>query len=823
MSGFSRKEIYLFAWLCAIRTLPFLGVTGNFDYWKDTKEGDKRQKYLLAMLKTLDFLYVVSHTDALDVDVDARAGPHLYVGANNLHSETYNICDYDYDTARADGFANIVARCADTCEDKNYQRKIKVIYYAARVINDAATVIDVDITSARVAIATAAAHAVKNLGIDLSEILMSDLESILSRHYYFRGDIYDSCMDVWNKFEKALHDLGFKYWGNWYNRITANGCTLDKVDYVELQSRLSAPDDVIARDGVAGINRYVLELKTLGDKRLNETRVIILGDKGSGKTSLARRLKNPFALMTNEFESTEGVDLTDWYIPDVTGQFDRGVNVHVWDFAGHVITHAAHPFFMSKRCLYILLIDGRTESGNRIEYWLEQIHNHGGSSPVLVLVNVRDAHRVDIIENTLRNDFPSINFRGFYQANISITGELKIFRQVVMTLLRDNPLWKNQKIYAPEYKVKEILWKKFVKDKLDYIDRKTFTEIAEKNGFPKNKHEQLLEKLRDLGSCIWFDDKELHEQDTMVLNPSWVSYGIYRLINWGLTHEKDTHGVLSISNFNAAFTGKDKNKYDGKERFLFKLMKACKLAFSENSTEIFVPLLLQTDRPKDGIPKFIFGTQLRMECQANHTLPPYTVARLAVVHSKELVIANSWRFGAVLNWKTDTMALVEESAYKRSITVYVSGPHQTEYLSELRETLKLIFKEANCSFPELTYEMLYPVEQQGTAIKPILPEKGILLSEREIVNNVNSKRKLAIGSRGNRQKIDLKLTKEAYDLPYDLQNENNLKESIPRQIGISLLSNLIWVLLGVIGLALLVAVGILHIGWEEIIKYLFGV
>ena len=145
--------------------------------------------------------------------------------------------------------------------------------------------------------------------------------------------------------------------------------------------------------------------------------------------------------MPGENDSTEGVDVTDWRVLGDSEKFDHNVNVHIWDFAGHVITHAAHRCFMSNRCLYILLINGRIEGENSVVYWLEQICNYGGNSPVLVLINVQDNHRVEIPENYLKQSFPSI--MGFYYVNISKDSiKLEEFRQIVMMFIRDNPLWR---------------------------------------------------------------------------------------------------------------------------------------------------------------------------------------------------------------------------------------------------------------------------------------------------------------------------------------------------------------------------------------------
>ena len=53
--------------------------------------------------------------------------------------------------------------------------------------------------------------------------------------------------------------------------------------------------------------------------------------------------------------------------------------------------HATHQFFLTKRSLYLLVLDARlTQEENRVEYWLKIIQSFGGESPVLIVGNKGD-------------------------------------------------------------------------------------------------------------------------------------------------------------------------------------------------------------------------------------------------------------------------------------------------------------------------------------------------------------------------------------------------------------------------------------------------
>ena len=765
IKSLSLEKTVFFAGLCAIRALPFLcAENGYFLFWKDTE----KQKHLHSIFNAIDAALKYQNKDSrFAVDTAARAIDAAYA-ANAYAANAYA-------AARAAAYA------ADAAA-----------YDADRVA--------IDVYDA----ATRAAYAAGSTKSSLVYIILNDIEYIKTNRLDLLNNDIAVYGDVWSNFQDGLSAVGCGYWAKFYADLFANRFV---VDQEELERRLSVPVEIMAR-GAADVASYVLKLREHGARRINEARVIILGNKGSGKTSLARKLKDTNAKMPKKEESTEGVDIIHWELPKKEG--DDGVNVHIWDFAGHVITHAVHPCFMSARCLYILVVDGRTGENSRIEYWLEQIRNYGKSSPVLILVNVSDEHRVELPVNTLKNVFPSIV--NFYEVNIKEDKtSLEAFRRDVMNFLRDKPLWKIENISIPAYGVKNALREKFVQGN-NFITPAVFNQICKDNGIKTEERKQLLLDLRDLGICLWYDNVDMGEVNDMVLNPRWISHGIYRLIDWG---SKKNKFILSASDYREAFTGDDAVEYPvEKANFLFNLMKIYKLAFSKDDAEIFVPLLRPADRPDKGLPVFTFGTRLRMEYCANQALPPYTVARLAVIHSDVWDKDVSWRFGAVLCWE-DTKALVEESEHARSVTVHVEGPKQKECISMLRDTLNNIFKDYESSSPELKYEIRLPEDQLRGPHK--IDSEKLLISEAQITGNARAGQKvvLDITLKGINLLADPQLTIKAYAiLP-----ENNSSSSRRDSIVNNLIANAIWYALGIICLIVLATVGILN--WEEIISFVF--
>ena len=93
-------------------------------------------------------------------------------------------------------------------------------------------------------------------------------------------------------------------------------------------------------------------------------------------------------------------------------EFHRsGRPLRLWDFGGQEIMHATHRFFLSKRSLYILVLDGRKDE--KTEYWLDHIRSFGGDSPVMAVLNKIDQNPgFDVNRRFLMEKYP--NIKGFF-------------------------------------------------------------------------------------------------------------------------------------------------------------------------------------------------------------------------------------------------------------------------------------------------------------------------------------------------------------------------------------------------------------------------
>ncbi|HPG41852.1 MAG TPA: COR domain-containing protein [bacterium] len=703
------KQIVYFAWLCAVYSLPFLGSHGHFNFWNR----NSRQKYLFFIFYALDISAFSTFT---------------------YKKKFVNHASEACDSVEADTDARNVSSAVDFAADTAAHTRDSSLFAVNEVRN---TAINAAINSF---------YAANRNNKDLKIRILHDLNKIRDREEINPINTKHFYGVIWDNFQKALAAEGCSFWGRLYQSIFDNGF---KINQKALIKRMNVPKE-IQEQGASAVANYLEALENEGEQRLNEARIIILGDKGAGKTCLARKLTDPKASMTTDAESTAGVDTTLWKLKK------ENINIHIWDFAGHTVTHAVHQFFLSERCLYIIVYDGRTEERNRLEYWLNHIKNFGGDSKAIILVNQRDQHSIDIPINSLKEKYLIEDYCTFSIKDDNIA--LEKFHNNVTEFINNNPSWNNQVIPVNYFKVKEELEELFVNRKqekgTEYITLEDFINITGKHKSDKN--EELLKNLHALGICLWYPGMDRFK--TLVLNPEWISHGVYKIINW--VNEAKRYS-LSLNDFITVFTD-DAERYPvDKHEFIYELMMHYELAYETDGKDkcLIIPHLLKEDQPA-SLPVFQIGDSLMLRYKAEQPLPPNTISRFIVRHNREIKKDRNknlvWRYGVILEDGKGNIALVREE--DRTISVSVKGPGKTEYISTLRETLNDIFNSYKSNKPELQYrverfgQILDEVEKQN----PLwLPDSKILTHTQENIPYFDDK---------TRQQIDLHYTVNYYNI-----------------------------------------------------------
>ncbi len=542
-------------------------------------------------------------------------------------------------------------------------------------------------------------HVGARLDVDLKSIILEDIDCLKSnKQQVISKSTYGI---LWSNFQAALSVEDCDYWGDLYESIFENNFAIDEF---ALEQRMSLPQEIRER-GASTVAQYLEELEKNGSQPLNEARIIILGDKGVGKTCLARRLINPYAPMTTPEESTAGVDA------NLLKLYDENTNVRVWDFSGHVVTHAIHRLFLSERCLYIIVYDDRSENHKRLVYWLDTVKNYGDSSQVLILVNKRDTHEVHIPINALKDDY---SIAGFYSFNLSKDiVALTEFRKEVIDFVKNNPAWKHNSFPTSYYQVKREIEHRFAKGK-EFILMAEFLGIAQEYGIRDSK--QMLNAFHALGVCLWYEDIG----KDFILSSNWVSQGVYSIINWANNQRKP---FVSLNDFSKVFEYNKIRFPKVQHYFLFNLIKVYELGYETEDKRLIIPHLLNEDRPE--ILPYFSEKSLVLKYEADRTLPPNIIPRLIVRHHQQIKKLDKqaiiWRYGVVLEDGKGALALVEDKGTK--LRVSVRGTNKTEFLSTLRNTLNDIFSSFRETRPLLSYRIYMDT----------VPKNALYLPEDQIV------------------------------------------------------------------------------------------
>ena len=157
---------------------------------------------------------------------------------------------------------------------------------------------------------------------------------------------------------------------------------------------ITEPPLEVANEGIEAIRQYFKQIETEGVDYLYEAKLLIVGEGGAGKTSLANKIINPDYELCEE-DSTKGIEVLHWSFDRTDGnQF----NVNIWDFGGQEIYHSTHQYFLTKRSLYLLVADTRKEDTD-FYYWLNVIELLSDNSPILIIKNEKQDRQREINVN----------------------------------------------------------------------------------------------------------------------------------------------------------------------------------------------------------------------------------------------------------------------------------------------------------------------------------------------------------------------------------------------------------------------------------------
>lgn len=495
-------------------------------------------------------------------------------------------------------------------------------------------------------------------------------------------------------------------------------------------SGLNLPINILGAIGESNepskILHYYFRVKE-AERPLNEAKLILVGHGEVGKTSLVNRL------VDDNFNpgqrKTEGINITNW---PIILKNNEEVQLNIWDFGGQEIMHSTHQFFLTHRSLYILVLNGRQGHEDvDADYWLSIIKNFSNSSPTLVVLNKMKSHPADLNRGGLLEKYPFV--RDFVETDCEDGTGIDSLRKAIRKET-DNLKHLRDPFPSSWFEIKNRISQMGDGDQsfITFDDfRKICADLGEKN---KEAQEDLAFYLHNLGIALNYkEDPRL--RDKHVLNPHWVTNGIYTIIN--TKSLKSQNGVLKKAQLSSILNTKKypSNMYG----FLLELMRKFELCFPfpKKENQYLVPELLDKDQPKETKS---FDQEKCLNLQYHYSIPPEGVIPKFIVRTHPLSIKHPrWRTGVILEFEGN-MALVKADVNDKRVHVSVSGAvtNRQRILAVIRSDFESIHKSSK----------LEPIEMVPVPEKPnvlieyqellIMEKSGIKTFPKVIDGNVHN-------------------------------------------------------------------------------------
>ena len=547
-----------------------------------------------------------------------------------------------------------------------------------------------------------------------------------------------------------------------------------KIDVINSSDELLEIPDEIIINGKSAIETYLstAEYEIL----LDEVKVIFVGNGGAGKTSLIKRIIN------NRYDDnegpTEGISILDYMLKDD----QKEIKCHLWDFGGQEIMHATHQFFLSKNCLYVLLLDGRKEDDE--EYWLSLINSFGENSPIIIVINKIDQNsKYDVNRKFLINKYPNIH--SFHRISCKENKGVQDLINEIPEAIESNKILK-------KWKSKWLGIKKHCESyKKAFFSYEEYLQICQQfNLIDKNEQDLLVNYLNDIGVIVHFDEFNL--TDTYIIQPTWITGAVYCIINSRVAQEK--FGLIANSDLEHIFSDKLHIYPKSKFSYIIQVMLKFELCYRVSENTILIPALLSIQEPPFD---FDIDNSLHFRLLFSF-LPKSVLPNIMVKMHRDLMSNCQWRTGLlIMDTYLNSKAIIKLDEREKKIEINVSGDHKREYLSIIRRQFRDVMRKYDEQFKELVqvapntnyfieYEELVGLEQNKRK-RIFIGKLGVELYVKEILDGIERS--------DERQKIH-----EANKIAILIKEQRKRKRNVPKIVwglivGAGIVLGIIWTII----------------------------
>ncbi len=495
---------------------------------------------------------------------------------------------------------------------------------------------------------------------------------------------------------------------------------------IEKNESLTAPPAEIVKQGKDAIRNYMNLLfkeqkQKLGNKYSFEAKLLIIGEGGTGKTTLLRKLQSENAVMPKKEDTTYGIAIDKWVFdifpqlfPNLNQRTQNEIMVNCWDFGGQKIYHGTHQIFFGENSFYILVADTR-EGLTDFKYWFNTIEQLAGdNAQLLVIVNQKFGHVFKFDREGYKARFTfvdediSIDLNTEYNENDKNKGienkvknqnnvlNIKGLQTKVKTRIQEMPIM-GQPLSATYIAVREDLFKLSE----NYIDFSKLRGICLKHGVTDLDTMRYMSKyFNDIGAIThFFDDDLLRER--VFLNSDWLVKTIYKVLDD--CNIKEKQGRICLEDFSHIWK---KDKLDFEIKHLTLIMDKFGLMYQVSDSKNFVvPAHLPNQKPYGVWLHSTDSNVLRFKYEFGNYMPEglmshFIVALHTYIENHDFV----WQLGMNIAFENTYAEIIETYGEKNTFQIIIAGERKKELLTIIR----LKFKEILKPFKKLNYEELVP-------------------------------------------------------------------------------------------------------------------
>lgn len=463
----------------------------------------------------------------------------------------------------------------------------------------------------------------------------------------------------------------------------------DRFDFLGCQ--LVRPPVEIVKQGNVAILNYFAEKEKQGTVKLYESKLLILGEGGFGKTSLVKKLLKSDAPLPPKEGTTRGIDIQRLDFKTTDGHDYR---LNIWDFAGQEIYHATHQFFLTRRSVYVLLDNTRNSDTTlhdaTFNYWLQVIELLGGESPVFIFQNEEADRSKKLDLSGMKGRFEQI--KECYAGNLAHAGSADAVKKAIQ-FAAENSVATREELPARWVDIRREI--ESLAEREPYISLDRYFEIYGSHlEFDRQKALFLSQYLHDLGVFLHFQEEPLLKK-TVILQNLWATEAVFKILDDEAI--KKAGGQFSKTAAEALWS---ESRYSDMHDELLALMEKFELTYrlpDAQPTTFLATQLLPVSRPADLVWDSADCLSLRLDYGF---LPKGLLPRLMVrLHRHVRQPELAWRNG-VLFEREGATALATTDFERKHLFLQVKGGQPMAR----KELLTLVSEEIdrlNESFPGL--------------------------------------------------------------------------------------------------------------------------